>query len=339
MFGSPAVQFHISRFFFSVSMENTCQTSILVNSDTHPMKKTTCSCSQSGTCDNNISPRDSNLLQENCLGVDSQQAKKKDRVDGFDDGRESRIMDICHGCSDDIYDNANSDALIEKLLELPPDLQNIKERDEGPRTGSEKNRGDYGILEQNMKQFHMGTPNLKEDYEIPQNMTIGELGQRMNSREHSASFLTMGDTDLESQIDSRFMQKESSESTDVFQKKVIKIEAELPDEIRKGQEFQRAIEDLQKMFVSLEEENKALKTDVHRPLKNNDGAKRLISGMENYGWGGASTLEAHKMKCISSEQQEKNPVVSRQNERHIEKKCNNVQEELLLEKGKSSLRT
>lgn len=38
-----------------------------------------------------------------------------------------------------------------------------------------------------MKQFHMGTPNLKEDYEMPQNMTIGELGQRMNSREHTAS--------------------------------------------------------------------------------------------------------------------------------------------------------
>lgn len=182
--------------------------------------------------------------------MDSQQAKKKDRVDGFDDGRESNIMDICHGCWDDIYDTANSDALIEKLLELPPDLQNLKERDEGPRTGSEKNRGDYGILEQNMKQFHMGIPNLKEDYEIPQNLTIGELGQRMNSREHTASFVTMGDTDLESQIDSKVMQKESSESTDAFQKMVIKIEAELPDEIRKGQEFQRAIEDLQKMFVS-----------------------------------------------------------------------------------------
>lgn len=185
------------------------------------------------------------------VGMDSQQAKKKDRVDGIGDGRESNIMDIFHGCWDDIYDTTNSVALIEKLLEFPPDLQNLKERDEGPRTGFEKNRGDYGILEQNMKQFHMGIPNLKEDYEIPQNLTIGELGQRMNSREHTSSFVTMGDTDLESQIDSKFMQKESSESTDAFQKMVIKIEAELPNEIRKGQEFQRAIEDLQKMFVSL----------------------------------------------------------------------------------------
>lgn len=296
-------------------MENTCPNSILVNSDTHLMKKSNCSCSQSGPWDNHTSPRDSNLHQENCLGMDSQQAKKKDPVDGFDNGRESSIMDICQGCTGDIYGAANSDTLIENLQELPPDLQNLKERDEGPRTGSEKNRGDYGILEQNMGQFHMGTASLKEDYEIPQNMTIGELGQSMNSREHSASFQTMGDTDLESQIDSKLIQKEYSESTDVFQKKVIKIEAELPDEIRKGQEFQRAIEDLQKLFISLEEENKALKTDVQRPLKNNDGAKRLISGMEDYGWGGASTLEAHKMK-----QQEHNPVVSRQNERDVEKK-------------------
>jgi len=325
--------------FFSVPMENTCQSSILVDSNTHPMMKATCSCSQSGQWDNHTSPRDSNLLQENLQGMESEQAKKKDRAAGFHDGLESSIMDICHVSSDDIYGTANSDTLIENLLKLQPDLQNLKKRDERPRTGSEKNRDDYGVLEQKIRQFHMGTPKLKEDYEIPQKMTIGELAQRINSQEHSASFQIMGDVDLESQIDSKLMQEESSESTDVSQKKIIQIEAELQDEIRKGKKFQRALEDLQKKFVSLEEENRALKTEVQRPLKNNDGAKRLISDMENNGWGGAYTLEAHEMKCISSEQQEPNPVVSRQNERHIEKICNNVQAKLLLEEGKSSLRT
>ena len=50
---------------------------------------------------------------------------------------------------------------------------------------------------------------------------------------------------------------------------------------------------MHKKLVSLEEENKALKTKVQSPVKNNDEAKRLITDMESNGWGGASTLEAH----------------------------------------------
>ena len=85
--------------------------------------------------------------------------------------------------------------------------------------------------------------------------------------------------------------------------------------MRKGKKFKMVMEDLYKNLVSLEEENKALKTEVQRRVKNNDGAKRLIADMESNGRGGASTLEAHKMICISSKQQEQNPVVRRQIEK------------------------
>ena len=147
----------------------------------------------------------------------------------------------------------------------------------------------------------MGNPKLKEDYKIPQKMNIGELVQRMNSMEHGASFQTMGDTDLKSKVDSKFIKKESLESIDVFQKKkIINIEVELQDEIIKGKKFKREIEDLHKKWVNLEEEKKALKTEVQMPIKNNDGSKRLIVEMESNGWGGASTLKSHKMICISS---------------------------------------
>ena len=136
------------------------------------------------------------------------------------------------------------------------------------------------------------------------------------------------------------MQKESSEGIDVFQKENINNEAELQDEIRKGQKLQRAIEDLQKKLVSLEDENKALKTELQRPVQNNDGVKKVVCDMENNGgWGGVFTLETNKMKCKSSEQEEQNPVVSRQNDRNVHKEYNNVQEELLLQEGKSNLRT
>ena len=53
----------------------------------------------------------------------------------------------------------------------------------------------------------MGNPKLKEDYKIPQKMNIGELVQRMNSMEHGVSFQTMGDTDLKSKVDSKFIKK------------------------------------------------------------------------------------------------------------------------------------
>ena len=44
------------------------------------------------------------------------------------------------------------------------------------------------------------------------------------------------------------------------------------------------------------------------------------------------------MKCESSSEEEHNPVVSTQNDRNVQKECNNMQEELLLQQGKSSLR-
>jgi len=97
---------------------------------------------------------------------------------------------------------------------------------------------------------------------------------------------------------------------------------------------------LQKKLVSLEDENKALKTELQRPIQNNDWVKNVVCDMENNGgWGVVSTLETDKMKCKSSEQEEQNPVVSRQNDRNVLKECNNVQEELLLQEGKSSRRT
>lgn len=129
--------------------------------------------------------------------MDGQQAKKKGRAAGSDDGLESSSMDICHSSSDDIYGTANSDTLIENLLKLQPDLQNLKKREERRMIGSAN----------------------KKDDEIPQSVTISELGRRMKSQEPSASFQTMGDPDLEEETDSELTQNESSESTDAFQKK------------------------------------------------------------------------------------------------------------------------
>jgi len=87
---------------------------------------------------------------------------------------------------------------------------------------------------------------LKQENETPQSMRIDISCQRLNSEEHIASSQTTTDTDLESQTDLKLMQKESSKGIDAFQKENINIEAELQDEIRKGQKLQREIEDLQK---------------------------------------------------------------------------------------------
>ena len=159
---------------------------------------------------------------------------------------------------------------------------------------------------------------LKQENETPQSMRIDISGQRLNSEEHIASSQTTADTDLESQTDLKLMQKESSKGIDAFQKENINIEAELQDEIRKGQKLQREIEDLQKKLVSLEEENKALKTELQRPVQNNVGVKNIVCDMENNGgWAGVYTLETDKMICKSSEQEEQNPVVSRQDDRNV----------------------
>jgi hypothetical protein len=120
----------------------------------------------------NIRPEDTVLITS--AGMDSGQSKNKGLVVGSDDGLESSIMDICDRSSDDIYCTANSDMLIENLLKLQPEYQNLKERDERPRTGSEKNRDEYGVLEQKIRQFHIGIPTLKEENETPQNMRIDE---------------------------------------------------------------------------------------------------------------------------------------------------------------------
>ena len=60
-------------------------------------------------------------------------------------------------------------------------------------------------------------------------MRIDISGQRLNSDEHIASSQTTTDSDLESQTDLKFMQKESSKGIDAFQKENINIEAELQD--------------------------------------------------------------------------------------------------------------
>jgi hypothetical protein len=72
--------------------------------------------------------------------MDSQHAKKKGRAAVSDDRLESSFMDIFQSTSNDIYNTANSNTLIENLLKLQPGLQNLKERDERPMTGSEINR-------------------------------------------------------------------------------------------------------------------------------------------------------------------------------------------------------
>lgn len=280
------------------------------------------------------------MLRENFQGMDSEQSKKKGLVAGSGDGLESSIMGIDVKSSDDIFYTANSDMVIENLLKLQPEYQDINERDERPGIGSEKNRDEYGVLEQKIREFHIGISTLKQENETPQSMRIDISGQRLNSEEHIASSQTAADTDLESQTDLKLMQKESSKGTDAFQKENINIEAELQDEIRKGQKLQREIEGLQKKLVSLEEENKALKTELQRPVQNNDGAKNVVCDMENNGgWAGVYTLETDKMICKSSEQEEQNPVVSRQDDRNVQKETNNVQEEPLLQKSKSNLRT
>jgi len=50
------------------------------------------------------------------------------------------FMDSCDSSSDDIYCTTNLDMLVENLLKLQPELQNLKGRDERPRTGSDKNK-------------------------------------------------------------------------------------------------------------------------------------------------------------------------------------------------------
>ena len=77
--------------------------------------------------------------------MDGGHTKKKAGSDG---GLESSIMGTCDRSSHDIYYAANSDMLIENLLKLQPELQNLKERDERPRTGYEKNNDEDGVLEQ-----------------------------------------------------------------------------------------------------------------------------------------------------------------------------------------------
>ena len=106
--------------------------------------------------------------------MDSGQSKNKGLVVGSDDGLESSIIDMHDRSSDDIYCTANSDMPIENPLKLQPKNQNLKERDERPRTGSEKNRDEYGILEQKIRQFHIGITTLKEENETPINMRIDE---------------------------------------------------------------------------------------------------------------------------------------------------------------------
>lgn len=278
------------------------------------------------------------MLRENFQGMDSEQSKKKGLVTGSDDGFESSIMGISDKSSDDIYHTANSDMVIENLLKLQPEYQNINERDERPGIVSEKNRDEYGVLEQNIRQLHIGiTP--KEVNETPQNMRIDISGQRLNSQEHIGSSQTTADTDLESQTDLKLMQTESSKGIDAFQEQNISVATELQDEIRKGQKLQREIEDLQKKLVSLEEENKALKMELQGPVQDNDGVKKVVCDMENNGgWGGVRTLETDKMICKSTEQEEQNRVVNRQNDRNVQKERSNVQEKLLLQKGKSSPR-
>jgi len=107
-----------------------------------------------------------------------------------------------------------------------------------------------------IREFHIGISTLKKENETPQSMRIDISGQRLNSEEYIAGSQTTADTDLESQTDLKLMQKGSSKGIDAFPKENINIEAELQDEIRKGQKLQREIEDLQKKLVSLEEENK-----------------------------------------------------------------------------------
>jgi len=68
-------------------------------------------------------------------------------------------------------------------------------------------------------------------------------------------------------------------------------------------------------LVSLEEENKALETELQRPAQNNVEVKNVVCDMENNGgWAGVYTLETDKMIWKSSEQEEQNPVVSRQDD-------------------------
>lgn len=278
------------------------------------------------------------MLRENFQGMDSEQSKKKGLVTGSDNGFEFSIMGISDKSSDDIYHTANSDMVIENLLKLQPEYQNINERDERPGIVSEKIRDEDGVLEQNIRQLHIGIPTLKEVNETPQNMRIDISGQRLNSQEHIPSSQTTAD-DLESRTDLKLMQNESSKGIDAFQKQNISIATELQDEIRKGQKLQREIEDLQKKLVSLEEENKTLKMELQEPVQNNDGVKKVVCDMEyNGGWGGVYTLETDKMICKSTEQEEQNRVVSRRNDRNVQKESSNVQEELLLQKGKSSPR-
>ena len=143
---------------------------------------------------------------------------------GSDGGIESSIMGTCDRILDDIYYTANSNILIDNLLKLQPQLQNLKERDERPRNRSEKNSDEDGVLEKKIRQFHVGISSLKEDNEAPQGVRLDELGQRLNSQEHIGNSQTMVVTDLESHIDSKLMQMESSEGIDVSQKENINIE-------------------------------------------------------------------------------------------------------------------
>lgn len=114
--------------------------------------------------------------------MDSGQVKKNDLVTRSNDGLESRVMDICHSNSNDIYSTTTLDILIENLQKLQLDIHNLERSDERPRSEPEKDRDGYGIPEQKIREFHITIPKLKEENEIPQNRRIGESGQIMNSQ-------------------------------------------------------------------------------------------------------------------------------------------------------------
>ena len=119
--------------------------------------------------------------------MDSEHSKNKGLVAGSDHGFESSIMGSSERSLDNGYHTTNLDMVIENLQKLEPQYQNINERDEIIGIGFGKNRDEYGVLEKNIRQFHIGIPTLKEVNETPQNMRIDILGKRLNSYEHIAT--------------------------------------------------------------------------------------------------------------------------------------------------------
>eukprot|EP01018_Ginkgo_biloba_P005046 Gb_06337 [translate_table: standard] len=248
--------------------------------------------------------------------------------------RNKEIIEEDHMVSDDMIScTTSSHTEFENLQKSHPELQQLKEDNERLKTDSKKSKEEYEILKQKIRQFEIDILNLKEENELLQKQGRGELDQRTNLQECIARMQTRN-SDLESQISTMFLQ--SKETIDLFQKRDIKLTAELQARVRKIQELEREIHDVQQKLLLSQEENGVLKIEFQQYFQDHDAAEKHVSDADNGGPNQVSRVEiqSDNMKCKLAELQEENALMSRHNEKGIKMgssvEHNNLQTELSL---------